>query len=170
MWFKNLLKSLVKNWASYQSPIKSLAGRKLIFSQYIFTVYDPVDQWPQFYHTLCLPIINDKQQMTFLSYSETGWVNHFWAFNPSASITITVWLLFVGGVIPRVMCCALYPRRSAEVDPPTVPSPSAPPAVLCGRTCIKRGKSVQWRGRDTERLHAAEEGSEAPQAAHPLDI
>lgn len=50
----------------------------------------------------------------------------------------------------------LYPRQ-AEVDPPTLcPLPSAPSAAVRGRTCIKRGKSVRRRGRDSEGLQMQE--------------
>lgn len=69
---------------------------------------------------------------------------------------------FISHATPRVMCCG-SPRGTyggAEVDPPALcPLPPASPGCRRaprGHTCIKRGKSVRWRGRATERRQEEE--------------
>ena len=71
-------------------------------------------------------------------------------------------VVFISHATPRVMCCG-SPRGThggAEVDPPALcPLPPASPGcrrATRGHTCIKRGKSVRWRGRATERRQEEE--------------
>lgn len=66
-----------------------------------------------------------------------------WVFSPSANTIMTAWLLINQSC--HAPCHVLRP-------PALSPLPSAPPAAVRGRTCIKRGKSVRRRGRDGEGL------------------